>query len=125
MMATGSVHALLRDLKTRVGGVAAALVARNGIVLFADLPDGVFAETFAVMCATIVGAATTANRELHRAGPERVVIEGRDATTVIVGSGESALLIVVVDGWSDLEAVISETAKFAHFVEAVPHGASP
>lgn len=122
MMATESVGTVLRDLKSRVGGIATALVARNGVVLSADLPEGVFAETFSVMCATILGAATTASRELSRTDPQRVVFEGPDSTTLIVGAGETALLVVVVDRTADSARVVSEVAKFVDLVSNPPRG---
>lgn len=122
MMATESVGEVLRDLKGRIGGIAAALVSRNGLVLFADLPEGAFAETFAVMWATVLGAATTANGELDRAKPERIVIEGRDSTAILVGSGENALLVAVVDGSADTERAISETTKFADLLKGPSDG---
>ena len=40
MIATESVAAVLTDLKSRIGGIATALVSRNGLVLFADLLKG-------------------------------------------------------------------------------------
>lgn len=112
-MATESVPAVLRDLRTRTGGIAAALVARNGLVLFADLPESVFPETLAVMYATILGAATTANSELDRARPEMIVIEGPDSKSVLVGTGENALLVVVVDATVSAEKTLRETTNFA------------
>ena len=90
MMATGNVGAVIKDLKTRIAGIATALVSRDGLVLYADVPAGVYTETFAIMCATILGAAATANTELNRAPPERIVIEGNDSKTIIVGSGKKA-----------------------------------
>jgi len=42
MMATGNVGAVVKDLKTRIGGIATALVSRDGLVLYADVPTGVY-----------------------------------------------------------------------------------
>lgn len=125
MMATASVGAVLRDLKTRVAGIATVLVSRNGVVLFADLPENVISETFSIMCATIFGAATTANSELNRARPERILIEGRDSKAIIVGSGANALLVAVVDGSADSERTFSEAAKFADLLRSLPHDPVP
>ncbi|HEV2230980.1 MAG TPA: hypothetical protein VGS18_02195, partial [Thermoplasmata archaeon] len=60
-MATGNVGTVIKDLKGRLSGIAAALISRDGLVLYADVPAGVYTETFAIMCATILGAAATAN----------------------------------------------------------------
>ncbi len=110
-----SAHAghVLRDLNQRIGGAATALVARDGAVLFADLPDGAFAETFAIMCATAFGAAVTANSELGRTAPDRVVFEGPDSRTIIVPSGGHAILVAVVDLSTDLVSASHEIRRFA------------
>ncbi len=118
MMATGNVGTVIKDLKTRIGGIATALVSRDGLVLYADVPAGVYTETFAIMCATILGAAATANTELNRAPPERIVIEGNDSKTIIVGSGKKALLVAVVDQTADLAKVLVEVVKVADVLKA-------
>jgi predicted regulator of Ras-like GTPase activity (Roadblock/LC7/MglB family) len=117
-MATGNVGTVVKDLKTRIAGVAAALVSRDGLVLFADVPAGVYTETFAIMCATILGAAATANTELNRAPPERIIIEGNDSKTIIVGSGKKALLVAVVDKTADVAHVLEEVGKVAELLKA-------
>ncbi len=113
MMATGNVGAVIKDLKSRISGIATALVSRDGLVLYADVPAGVYTETFAIMCATILGAAATANTELNRSPPERIVVDGPDSKTIIVGSGKKALLVAVVDQTADVARVLAEVAKVA------------
>lgn len=117
MMAAGNVGAVIKDLKGRIGAVASALVSRDGLVLYADVPAGVYTETFAIMCATILGAAATANTELNRSPPDRIVIEGSDSKTLIVGSGKKALLVAVVDQSADTTKVLAELAKVAEMVK--------
>ena len=118
MMATGNVGSVIKDLKTKIGGIATALVSRDGLVLYADVPAGVYTETFAIMCATILGAAATANTELNRSPPERIVIDGQDSKTIIVGSGKKALLVAVVDQSADTTKVLAEAIKVAELLKA-------
>ena len=118
MMATGNVGAVIKDLKSRISGIAVSLVSRDGLVLYADVPAGVYTETFAIMCATILGAAATANTELNRAPPEKIVIEGNDSKTIIVGSGKKALLVAVVDQSADANRVLQEVGKVAELLKA-------
>jgi len=113
MMATANFSAAIEDLKRRIHGIATALVGRDGQVRFASVPDGTYAETFAIMCATMFGAAATANTELARGRAIRVVVEGDDSTTVIVGAGRWALLAVVVPNDGDLARVFAEVERFA------------
>ena len=75
-----------------------------------------YTETFAIMCATILGAAATANTELNRAPPGKIVIEGNDSKTVIVGSGKKALLVAVVDQSADANRVLAEVGKVAELL---------
>jgi predicted regulator of Ras-like GTPase activity (Roadblock/LC7/MglB family) len=117
MMASGNVGTVIKDLKQRIGGIATALVSRDGLVLFADVPSGVYTETFAIMCATILGAAATANTELSRAPPDRIVIEGNDSKTIVVGSGKKALLVAVVDQNADAQKVLAEATKVAELLK--------
>jgi uncharacterized protein len=117
-MATGNVGTVIKDLKGRIEGIATALVSRDGLVLYADVPAGVYTETFAIMCATILGAAATANTELNRAPPDRIVVEGNDSRTIIVGSGKKALLVAVVDQSADVPKVLAEVVKVAELLKA-------
>ncbi len=118
MMAAGNVGAVIKELKGRIGGIATALVSRDGLVLYADVPSGVYTETFAIMCATILGAAATANTELNRSPPERIVVDGADSKTIIVGSGKKALLVAVVDQSADIDRVLGDVTKVADMLKA-------
>ena len=118
MMAMGNVGTVIKDLRARIGGTATALVSRDGLVLFADVPGGVYIETFAIMCATNLVAAATANSELNRGPPERIIIEGNDSKTIIVGSGKKALLVAVVDKSANLTKVLEEIDKVAELLRA-------
>ncbi len=113
MWATVSAATMVKDLKTRTGAIATALISRDGVVLFADLPDGVYAETFAIMCATVMGAAVTANFELGRTAPDRVVAESDSSETLIVGAGPQALLVAVLARPSDRAAALERMSEFA------------
>jgi len=117
MMVTGNVGAVVKDLKSRIGGIATALVSRDGLVLFADVPAGVYTETFAIMCATILGAAATANTELNRAPPDRIVVEGTDSRTIIVGCGKKSLLVAVLDRNADATAALAAVAEAAELLK--------
>ena len=85
----------LKDLRVRHGVIGAALVGRAGEVIVADLPEKVSRETFGVMCATILGAGTTASTELRAGAPNRIVVDGTDARIVILEAGRRAILVVV------------------------------
>jgi predicted regulator of Ras-like GTPase activity (Roadblock/LC7/MglB family) len=118
MWAGEAKEATIQDLRRRVGAVAAAFISRDGVVQYADLPDGVYVETFAIMCATALAAGTAAHRELQRAAPERLVLEATDTRTVIVGAGSRGFVVVVVDLSHDIEHVAGQMTKFASLYAA-------
>lgn len=113
MMAESNAAAMLQDLNARISGVAVALVSRDGVVLRAEMPPGIYTETFAIVCAALLGAAATASLELHRALPNRIVVEGNDSTTVIVPSGPKNFLVAVVGRETDPAAAAREVERFA------------
>jgi len=117
MMATENVGTLLTDLKHRIGAIGVALVGRDGLVAYADLPAGAYAETFSVMCATILGASVTASAELGHGSPERILIEGDESKMVIVACGAHALLVAAVAPAASVPDVVGEMTKFADLLK--------
>jgi predicted regulator of Ras-like GTPase activity (Roadblock/LC7/MglB family) len=113
MMATADPGAVVKDLTQRLGALGTALISRDGLVGWAQLPPGMYAETFGVLCATVFGAAAAALRELGRTPPERIVLEGPDVRILLVPSGGRALLVVVLDRAASLEAAIEAAGPFA------------
>lgn len=111
MMATENVGAVIKTLHARIDGIATALLMRNGQVVYAEVPSGVYTESFGIMCATMFGAAVTAYAELHWPPPERIVIEGADGTTILVGRGEKTLLVAVVDRTGDRTQILEEVDR--------------
>jgi len=117
-MAVANAAMAIQDLRARVDGIAAALVARDGRLLEAALPEGAYAETFSVMCATLLGAAVAANRELDLAAPERIVIDGPGARTLLVACGRTLFVVAVVGPGADAAAVLREVESVADFLRA-------
>ncbi len=85
------------EMRQRTGAVVAAILARDGTVLSADVPPGVSAETFAILCATIFGAAGTLGSELRRGRPQRGFVDGPETTTALLAAGPEAILALTSD----------------------------
>jgi predicted regulator of Ras-like GTPase activity (Roadblock/LC7/MglB family) len=119
MLATPTVGSALRSLHVRLAGVATVLLSLDGRVISAEVPEGFRAETFAIMCATVHGAAATASAELGRTPPDRIVLEGLDSTVVMVGSGRTGILVSVVDRAYDVSNVVKEMETFATLLRVV------
>jgi len=86
----------------RHGVLGAALVSREGMVQYSDLPVGVHQETFGIMVATMVGAAKAANSELDRSTPSKVIVDSPEGRVVVVTAGPKNILSVVVDSTFEL-----------------------
>lgn len=109
----------LRSLRQSCGAVASAVISRDGLVIAADLPEGVSMETFAIMCATLLGAASTANSELRIGTPVHVVVESEDAKMVVVGAGRKALTVAVISRKSDPAIVLEKLDELAETLKMI------
>jgi uncharacterized protein len=109
----------LRSLRQSCGAMASAVLSRDGLVIAADLPEGVSMETFAIMCATLLGAASTANSELKVGTPKHVVVESEDAKMVIVGAGRKALIVAVVGRKADPSLALKKLDEMADTIKMI------
>lgn len=109
----------LRSLRTSCGAMASAVISRDGLVIAADLPEGVSMETFSIMCATLLGAASTANSELRIGSPRHVVVESEEAKMVLVGAGRKALLVAVIGNKSDSGLAIKKLDEIADTIKLI------
>jgi len=106
MLRSEKLGEILRELK-KVGGIeASAVVSRDGILMASDIPDDVHGETFAIMSATMLGAAITANSELRKKLPDRISVESGDGRTIVAGAGEKSLIVVSTRGTTDMPSVL-------------------
>jgi predicted regulator of Ras-like GTPase activity (Roadblock/LC7/MglB family) len=107
----------LKELRTNAAVKGSAVISKDGIVVAADLPAGVYLDTFAIMCATVLGAAITAHSELNLPSPKNVVITSEGDSTIILNAGKKTLIVVLIGKGSDIPKAIDEisptVAKFA------------
>ena len=107
------IDKVLNDLK-RAGGVeACAAVSRDGLLIRSSLHKEQFAESFAAMSATMLGAAETASIELGKGVPNRVIVESSEGRLIAVGAGPKALLVVIVSQEAGLGLILLELDKAA------------
>jgi len=99
--------------------VASAIISRDGLVIASDLPEAVSMDTFAIMCATLIGAASTANSELRVGTPLSVLVESEDAKMVVVGAGRKALVVTVLPTRADAAAAKRELLKLADTIKLI------
>lgn len=94
MLSRDMVEPVLSDLKKTGKIDATAVVSRDGILVGAEIPPEVHGETFAIMSATMLGAAITANSELNKNMPSKVIVESDDGITIVAGAGINSILVV-------------------------------
>ena len=86
----------LRDLREGNASIYWAYMTRDGTVLAHDLPEGVHHDTFAIMCATILGAAHTMNSEFPEGDIERIVVEAGRYRVLVNGFDQDTLIALVL-----------------------------
>ena len=105
------VKELLQSLRKNSGVSGSALISRDGVVIASDCPEDVANESFAIMCATVMGAANTINTELKMSELENIIIYSNDGKIVLKGAGRKNLLVVIIDNSYPIETVTSKMAE--------------
>ena len=108
---------ILIELKSAGDVQGAAIVTRDGLLIAKDLEQGINAETFSAMAATMTGAAETAVSELKKGLVERVIAEAKDGKLISVGAGASVVLITLVGPRANIGLVLVEMGKAAKAIE--------
>src|SRR2546422_11590995 len=88
-----SMEKMLRQLRETCGSTASAVVSRDGLVIAEDMLEGVSRETFAIMCATILGAGMTAATELRVSPPTHIVLSTKETRIHIFEAGAGGPLV--------------------------------
>ncbi len=104
---------VLLDLKRSGGVEACAAVSRDGLLIRSSIQKEQFAESFAAMAATMLGAAETASTELGKGVPNRVIVESSSGRLIAIGAGSKALLVVIVSPDAGLGLILLELEKAA------------
>lgn len=107
------IDKLLSDLMKSGGVEACAAVSRDGLLIKSSMQKEQFAESFAAMSATMLGAAETASTELGKGVPNRVIVESSQGRLIAVGAGPNALLVVIVSPEAGLGLILLELDKSA------------
>jgi len=109
----------LRALRDEFGAFASAIVSRDGLIIAGDIPDDMSGETFGIMCATLLGAACTANSELKASTPIGVVVESEDSIMILVGAGRKALIVAAMPREIDCDAARKKLESLAETIKLI------
>ena len=107
------IEKVLANLKKVRGVEACAAVSRDGLLISSVMQNERFAESFAAMSATMLGAAETATTELNKGVPYRVIVESKHGGLITVGAGSKALIVVLVNSNTGLGLILLELDKSA------------
>ncbi|MCH8478216.1 MAG: roadblock/LC7 domain-containing protein [Wenzhouxiangella sp.] len=91
-----AVRSVLRGLtgSNRGHGEAAAAISSDGMIISSVLQDGVDADRFAAMSASLLALAQRAISETRRGLLKQLLIEGTDGAVLLVQAGDNAVLAV-------------------------------
>lgn len=87
-------------------GVHYALVSREGLPVASKLPNAVHEETFAIMSATMLGAASTVNNELRGEEPQFITVKAADFETFLSGVTKDLLVVLIIPHGTKREEAI-------------------
>lgn len=112
----------VKNILDRIGTMAhvreVALISRGGMFVQGTTPQEGHRETFAAMCAIILGAGQTVTTELRdRLNKVKVIMDEKDL--ILVDAGPRYLLAVTADRGVDENMIIQEVRSLVDQIERV------
>ncbi len=105
---------LLRGLQAASDCVrSCALVSYDGLMQAAVLADGVDADRFGAMCASLLALSTRAAREVERGVLRQVILDGEYGPMLLTRAGQAGVLAVAADPTKNLGKLILDTRNTA------------
>ncbi len=110
---------LLRDFRSSAPGiVGAAIVNVDGFAIASELPESVQERRVAGMAAAMLALGEQTTKEFSHGNLDRVFVEGKDGTTVIMNAGEEAVLSAVVRKDAKLGLVFLQMERAVESIQA-------
>lgn len=105
---------LLRSLHAASDCVrSCALVSFDGLMQGAVLAEGVDADRFGAMCASLLALSTRAAREVERGVLRQVILDGEQGPMLLTRAGTAGVLAVAADPTKNLGKLILDTRNTA------------
>lgn len=122
-MARAFILDVLKKLGATSGVEICFLVKKDGDIV-ATAGEDVFVEleTFGIMSATIFGAANTANEQMDKEKPSRVVIRSDDGDTVIKEVDDNHLLVIRTRGSENFDIALKNLKKTVEHLRSEMRG---
>ncbi len=97
MIATAENMEKILDYLKEEGVLGTAIISKNGDILTSDLKSNVSDETFALMMATILGAAQTVNTDLGMGPSNIIVIYSQRGKIIIATIGKKEFVAIITE----------------------------
>lgn len=97
------VEKIVQELKQLPAVIDAILLGRDGIVIAPAREKESHLKRFGAICAALTGAADAALSRYYGAGPESIVVKGRECGLIVVDAGPTAILMVLSEDLDILE----------------------
>ncbi len=109
------VRSILRGLMGSTGGSvdAAAAITGDGMVIASVLQEGVDADRFAAMSASLLALAEREIDEIQRGRLRQLLIEGTEGAVLLVQAGTDAVLAVSAEPGALMGKVFLEARRSA------------
>lgn len=105
---------LLRTLQIRTGGAkSCALVSYDGLTIASVLANGVDADRFGAMCASLLALSSRAAGEVECGELRQVILDGAQGPMLLTRAGTTGLLAVASDPTPNLGKLILDTRATA------------
>ncbi len=109
-----ALRSVLRELNSSSGDIeASACISSDGYTMAAVLGEGVDADRFGAMCASLLALAHRAAQEIQRGNLKLVLVEGEQGVMLLVQAGPDAILAVAAKPSKNLGMIFLDSKKIA------------
>lgn len=111
---TSALRSVLRELNATSADIeASACISSDGFTLAAVLGEGVDADRFGAMCASLLALAQRAAQEVQRGNLKLVLVEGEQGVMLLVQAGPNTILAIAAKPSKNLGMIFMDAKKFA------------
>jgi predicted regulator of Ras-like GTPase activity (Roadblock/LC7/MglB family) len=111
---------MLSDLREMTPGVrGAAVVSSDGLIVAAGLPEDVDGDQLAAVAGSLLSFGRRTCDQLGQGKLVRLLVEGENSTTVVVGATPQVALTVVVEKGAKLGVIFLQVRRTSKQVAAL------
>ena len=115
-----ALRSVLRELNASSADIeASACISSDGYSMASVLGQGVDADRFSAMCASLLALAHRAAQEIQRGNLKLVLVEGEQGVMLLVQAGPDAILAVAAKPSKNLGMIFLDSRKVAQKLVSV------